>query len=227
LNPGKYDKHVQFRTIRKFRSAFSNVYHASIQGHDATIMAKDTKKLMVTKCPTYGLWLEKFMKGCQKRMGEIVRPDRALSTTILLEILQALNSEWNNFPHQRMEIAAEGAFYVISFSCALRGEELPLVDLHGILKHWEQSTSSEPPHIVIAILGRFKGEIGENYHLLPIVTVTSSRIENKLWIGRLLDEYAKMNISSGPLFRNKRGFKIRAIDFEPQFFDRLESIQLF
>ena len=126
-----------------------------------------------------------------------------------------------------MEIVAEGAFYVIAFSCALRGEELPLVDLHGILKHWEQSTSSEPPHIVIAILGRFKGEIGENYHLLPIVTVTSSRIENKLWIGRLLDEYAKMNISSGPLFRNKRGFKIRAIDFEPQFFDRLESIQLF
>jgi len=100
LNPGKYDKHVQFGTIRKFRSAFSNVYHAPIQGQDATIMAKDTKKLMVTKCPTYGLWFEKFMKGCHKRMGEIVRPDRALSTTILLEILQALNSEWNNFPHQ-------------------------------------------------------------------------------------------------------------------------------
>jgi hypothetical protein len=78
---------------------------------------------------------------------------------------------------------------------------------------------------VIAILGRFKGKLGENYHLLPIVTITSSGIDNKLWIGRLLEEYAKANITSGPLFRNKLGSKIRAIDFEPQFFDRLEQIQ--
>jgi hypothetical protein len=74
-------------------------------------------------------------------------------------------------------------------------------------------------------LGRFKGEVGENCHLLPIVTVTSSGIDNKLWIGRLLDEYARLNISAGPLFRNKMGLKIRAIAFEPQFFDRLEWIQ--
>jgi len=56
---------------------------------------------------------------------------------------------------------------------------------------------------VIALLGRFKGELGENYYLLPIVTVTSSGINNWLWIGRLLDEYKKLNINSGPLFRNK------------------------
>jgi hypothetical protein len=67
--------------------------------------------------------------------------------------------------------------------------------------------------------------LGENYHLLPIVTITSSGIDNKLWIGRLLEEYAKANIISGPLFRNKLGSKITAIDFEPQFFDHLEQIQ--
>jgi hypothetical protein len=42
-------------------------------------MVKDTKKLSVTKCPTYGLWFKKFMKGCHERMGEIVKPDRVLS----------------------------------------------------------------------------------------------------------------------------------------------------
>jgi len=225
LNPGKYDKHVQFGTIQKFRSAFSNVYHASAQGLEATVMAKDTKKLIVTKCPTYGSWFEKFMKGCHKRMGEIVRPDRALSTSILIEILSLVNKEWNDYPQRRLSIAAEGAFYVIAFCCGLRGEEVPLVDLHGTLKHWEASTTFNPPHIVVAILGRFKGEIGENYHLLPIVTVTSSGIDNKLWIGRLLEECSKLNITNGPLFRSKTGSKIRAIDVEPQFFDRLESIQ--
>jgi hypothetical protein len=66
LNPGKYDKTVQFGTIHKFRSAFSNVYHASVQGLDAMVMAKDTRKLTVTKCPMYGEWFEKFMLGCHK-----------------------------------------------------------------------------------------------------------------------------------------------------------------
>jgi hypothetical protein len=50
--------------------------------------------MTVTKCPTYGLWFEKFMKGCHKCMGEIVKPDQALSTCILLEILLILDSEW-------------------------------------------------------------------------------------------------------------------------------------
>jgi hypothetical protein len=156
LNPGKYDKNVQFGTIRKFRSAFSNVYHASVQGQEAMVMTKDTRKLMVTKCPTYGLWFEKFMKGCQKRMGEIVRLDRALSTTILLEILCLLNSEWNNNSHCRLDIAAEGAFYVITFSCTLRGEELPLVDLHGTSKHWKQSTTADPPILQLLFWGDLK-----------------------------------------------------------------------
>lgn len=93
LNPGKHDKNVQFGTIRKFRSAYSNVYHASLLGLNSMVMAKDTKKMMVTDCPTYGLWFEKFMKGCHKRMGDIVRPDRALSSNILLEILKLLEAE--------------------------------------------------------------------------------------------------------------------------------------
>jgi len=224
LNPGRYDKNVQFGTIRKFRGAFSNAYHASVQGQAAMAMAKDTRKMTVTKCPTYGLWFEKFIKGCHKGMGEIVKPDQALSTSILLEILSILDSEWNESYHPKFEIASEGALYVIAFCCALRGE-LPLVDLHGTQKHWLQATSSEPPHIVITLLGRFKGELGENYHLLPIVTVKSSGINNRLWLGRLLDEYKKLNINSGPLFRSKMGTRLKAVEVKPRFFDRLEQVQ--
>ncbi len=225
LNPGKYDKNVQFGTIRKFRSAYSNVYHASVQGSNSMVMAKDTKKLMVTDCPTYGLWFEKFMKGCHKRMGEIVRPDRALSSVILLEILNLLDEEWFNNPQNQLSLAMEGAFYVIAFSCALRGEEVPLADLYGIRKHWEAGVNHSPPHITIALLGRFKGETGENYHLLPIVPITRSGIDNKKWIGRLLHLYQSKNILSGPLFRTPSGQRIRAGDFEQNFFDRLEQVQ--
>jgi hypothetical protein len=78
LKPGKYTRTVQFGTVRKFRSCFSNIYQASVDGQQASVMAKDTRKLMVTKCPTYGEFFERFVKGMHKRMGEIVKPDRAL-----------------------------------------------------------------------------------------------------------------------------------------------------
>jgi hypothetical protein len=125
--------------VRKFRSAFSNVYQASVEGQQAAVMAKDMRKLMLTKCPTYGTWFEKFTRGMHKRMGDIVKPDKALALEILHEIMKLLEDDWENSFHERFNIALEGAFYLISFCCALRGEEVPLMDLNGVTKHWEES----------------------------------------------------------------------------------------
>jgi hypothetical protein len=69
LNTGKYAKNVQFDTIQKFLSAYSNIYHALIRSQESMVMAKDTKKLTVTKCTTFDLWFEKFMCGCHKRIA--------------------------------------------------------------------------------------------------------------------------------------------------------------
>jgi hypothetical protein len=52
-------------------------------------------------------------------MGDIIKPDHVLSTAILLEILFILDSEWNEWPDQKLDLAAEGAFYVIAFCCSL------------------------------------------------------------------------------------------------------------
>lgn len=87
LQPGKYDKHVQFVTVHKFRSAYSNAYHASAEGLGVTVLAKDTRKLVATKCPTYGEFFEHFMRGLHKRMGKIVRPDRALRLGLIKDIM--------------------------------------------------------------------------------------------------------------------------------------------
>lgn len=116
-------------------------------------MAKDTRKMTVTKCPTYGLWFEKFMQGYSKRVGEIACSDHALSSTLLKEILHLIDSDWVAHPTQHYHLVAEGAFYVIAFSCALRGEEVPLADLTGILKHWERSCTNAILHIMVALLG--------------------------------------------------------------------------
>jgi hypothetical protein len=92
---GKNDKLVQFGTVQKFRSSFSNIYHASAEGQQAMVMAKDMHKLVVTKCLTYGEFFERFMKGLHKRMGEVVRPDRALPLDVLIQICRILENEWH------------------------------------------------------------------------------------------------------------------------------------
>jgi hypothetical protein len=123
-------------------------------------------------------------------------------------------------------LAREASFYVIAFSYTLHGEEVPLSDLTGILKHWPTSCNSDPPHIEIVLLGHFNGELGENYHLLPIVTITCSGIDNKKWIGWLLDFYKNRSISNGPVFHNSQGTRINALDYESMFFDWLEQVQV-
>lgn len=180
LNPGKNAETVQFSTIRKFRSAFSNIYQASARGQDSSVLAKDTRKMVITKCSTYGTFFEKFTRGCHKRMGDIVRPDRALSVEILCAIMHLLERDWlqSLSDIDRWWLSLEGTFYLVAFCCALRGEEVPLVDLTGVQMHFASSIRHSTPHTIVALLGRFKNETGDsNYHLLPIVSVTQSGLE--------------------------------------------------
>jgi hypothetical protein len=88
LEHGSYAHHLQFETIHTFRSAVSNIYHASVEGQGTVVIDKDTKKLVVTECLTYGFWFEPCMKGMHERMGVIVRADRALTLDILLKIMK-------------------------------------------------------------------------------------------------------------------------------------------
>jgi hypothetical protein len=225
LKPGKYASHLQFGTVQKFRSAFSNAYHASVEGHQAMVMAKETRKLTVTKCPTYGEFFERFVRGLHKCMGEIVRPDRAISIEIMKELCNELERDWEWNVANRLVITMEATFYLVAFCCALRGEEVPLVDLHGSFKHWEDGEKGILPHVVVPLLGRFKGKTGENYHILCIVSTTNHGLEPRKWIGHLLHKYQEQGIRNGPMFRDNYGRRMKSTFLEPKLLDRLDRIK--
>jgi hypothetical protein len=229
LNPGINDDTVQYGTVRKFRSAFSNIHKASREGQQGSVMMKDTNKMSISTCATDGLFFEKFTKGCHKRMGDTVKPDRALAVEILGEMMFLLEQDWGRTMsnRERWELALEGCFYVISFVCALRGEEVPLVNLAGIREHLVESGAHKIPHVVVALLGRFKNEHGDsNYHLMPIVNVTRSGLEPRKWIERAVRSCEQMGYTRGFLFRDlETGGKMKANYFEPRFFQRLGIIQ--
>lgn len=228
LDTGKYAPTIQFSTLRKMRGVFTNVFHVSAQGYtSSSVMAKDTRKLMVTESPTYGMFFEAFVRGCHKRMGDIVKPDRALALDVLHCIMRFLEKDWEKArPEGRFKLAKEASFYLIGFCGALRGEEIPMADLNGLMKHWDTAMSHPTrPHVPLALMGRFKNEIGEKYHYMPLASTTKSGLQVGLWIGRLLEEYLKLGITSGPLFRSDDGFPIRAGTMEESFFARLEKVQ--
>jgi hypothetical protein len=229
LNPGINDETVQYGTVRKFRSAFSNIHKASKEGQLGSVMMKDTMKMSISSCPTDGYFFEKFTKGCHKRMGDVIKPDRALAVEILVEIFNILEVEWGKVmsDKERWELALEGCFYVISFACGLRGEEVPLTNLAGIREHLDESGKHPRSHVIVALLGRFKNEHGDsNYHLLPIVNVTHSGLEPRKWIERAVHSCEKMGYTRGPLFKDlEGGGKLKASAFEPQFFKRLQAVQ--
>jgi len=108
---------MQFETVRKFCSATSTIFHSSQVGQGAIIMAKDTKKLQVTTCPTYSNFFEKFTKGLHKHMRNIVWPDQAIAHNILKEIIEFLEREWITVsPEQHLALALVGAYYVLGIT---------------------------------------------------------------------------------------------------------------
>jgi hypothetical protein len=124
----------------------------------------------------------------------------------LHDVLQQIELEWQCCdPTERFLLSREAAFYLIVFCGGLRGEEVPMANLAGILKYWEAGGLANSPHVTITLLGRFKGEMGEQYHKLPLAAVTNSGLQPRMWVGRLLEEYSKMGIFNGPLFQDSNG----------------------
>ena len=62
---------------------------------------------------------------------------------------------------------------VIGFGRGLRGDEVFLASLEGMLKLLEDTRLRRNQfHVMVTLKGRFKGEMGEKWHMLPLVDVT-------------------------------------------------------
>jgi hypothetical protein len=227
--PGRYADHQQFETIRKLRSGFTNVYLCSkAETEELHTVGGDSAKHSLSKCPTHSLWFERFTKGCLSRMGQIVKQDRAISVEVMLALLGALETELEEAvrPPQRSLLVSLGAFSAIAFCGSFRGQEVFLTDLSGLKKYTQENESPNlAPHVIIPLLGRFKGEIGSRYHLTPMAAKTRSGIDVKVWVERLVEQKALEGRSNGPAFGDSKGNVAQASVYEVEILDRLQMIQ--
>ena len=228
LDPGKYAAYSQFETIRKFRSTYSNAYMASVEGcMGASSLGRNTPKTFFSQCPTNSMWFEKFSLGCLKRMGQVMKQDLGISIDVELTLLDHIKSEikeatgWNKY-----ELIMAGAYSSVCFCGSFRGHEVFLTDLAGLIKYKKETDQSgRDDYIILPLLGRFKGETGERYHLTPLAANTKSGIQTGLWIMLLLRMHEKLGNERGPAFIDKYGNRMTSKQMQPIILNALLRVQ--
>jgi len=101
-----------------------------------------------------------------------------------------------------------------------------LVDLFGLHKYGrtDLKTAGGKDYVIVPLLGRFKNELGEQYHLTPLIAETASGLKIRLWIKRFLDVCSRNGRTRGAAFVAPRGEPSYQW-FEREILERLQGIQ--
>ena len=84
-------------------------------------------------------------------------------------------------------------------------EEMFLASLEGMLKLWEETRLSiNQSHVMVTLKGRFTGDTGRTWHMLPLVDVTGSGMKIRKWVGRWLEIMVEEEgITEGWVFQHR------------------------
>jgi hypothetical protein len=205
LDKSKNSEFVQYETIRKVRSHFSNYIHTIPGGIGDMFITSDNVVNGISRSATNTPWFKRFMKGCHSRMGDVWCPDRPLTMREGLLCQGLLEEDWKTFENNsvgRLKTAITGMMITVGLGGAMRGEELVRVDVGLIRKHWAEALAHpEEAHVPLAMAGRFKRQVGEKVYVQPLALESESGLQYRLWSHRTLEEYARIGVVNGPVFR--------------------------
>lgn len=233
--PGANEKtHLQFDTVRKMRTAFSHVFEV---GKSITALEPYGFKGMKgdvfssSSCPTDSRFFQMFTRGLLLRLGRQTRSNWGLDYNVLHAILKNLEKDLELevlSKEERRSIIMIGSFFIIGFVCALRGNEIFLVEAEGLqtmIHKGKLEKEKKLLHVVIPLLGRFKNEDGERWHVMLSVSVTNSKLEVRKWTEKLVAVLAKERRGMGPAFCDRNGNMLSYQWIDDRFVKEIRRIQ--
>ena len=112
-------------------------------------------------------------------MGQVVKPNLSLSTTLVLKILEEVMKDYSSV-HKRVkfDLIVFGTFVVINCIVSLRESEGLMIDLTVVNRELKTARN----FCVIVLKGKLKGESVDQDHLFPCICHTSSRIDVQKWL---------------------------------------------
>jgi hypothetical protein len=205
--PGRYSPdYTQFDTIRKLRSAFSNHCRAAAKANRVSLALGDQKghyqRLGSDPCSSF--WFYRFIEGARVRMGQDWRPNKAISVELIILVLQLAELRALEAPtlNDQNRWLVFHSYVTVCYAVSLRGCEGFLLDLAGLNRKFEAGGTR---YVVIALLGKIKGESDDRDHLLPCVPVTSSGVEVRSSVARLLEFKRARGQITGPAISDING----------------------
>ena len=225
--------HLQYDTVRRLRGAVSNVSDAAYLGNSTSLTMKSFKgdvshlHLSVTQTRFF----ERFSQGMKVRMGQRTRRNFPIKSVMVKSILDRLKLDINllgpNDLDRRRLLILSGAFIAILYGGSLRGNEGLMLDADQLGRHIRLGLDHEIPHVLVPLYGFWKGESGERFHIIPIVSISRTGIEFRWWLEQLLiclDKEGKLG-QGGPAFCNSNGTLIKGSRLEGIIVDTMVSIQ--
>ncbi len=141
-------------------------------------------------------------------MGMVRRQNKALTSELVLRMCSIAEGEWRaaQNPARQLDVEDMVCFMLLGFGAGLRGEEVPLVNLEGLLTFWMETRGEEDRYMMITLQGRFKREVNQRWHIVPICDVTRWGIPFWLWMERIMYPWVQLQgRSNGWLFEQKPG----------------------
>jgi hypothetical protein len=114
----------------------------------------------------------------------------------------------------------------VTFGYSLRGNEGLGVDAQrlgdniGVGKH-----DPRAGHVLVSLLGRFKGEEGDRMHVFPLANVTRSGIRIRLWLERLARVLRVEGKTNCPAFCDEDGYQLSTGDLEAVMHPVIRKLQ--
>ena len=215
-NPGRHDNsYTQFDTIRAYRATYGNFMRSSPQNNSTTLSVGDFNgqyQQHITEDETGSFFFKRFMVGMRNRMGQIHKPNLALSIDLFIELIKGIHLKLDqSIEEEDIHLWSSILTYiVISYVVSLRGPEGFLLDLDGLIEHWNRSDN----YVTIALLGRLKGEHHDLKHLIPCANTTSSHINVRAVIRNHLQIKEHSGFVDGPAISNHQGiiFSAKLVD---------------
>ncbi len=150
----------------------------------------------------------------------IRKQNEALTLELALAVCAEAESSWGAASKEMVKENIENTviFMLVALTTGLRGEEVLLLSLEGLLTFWEETRAEEDCFIMLTLKGRFKGEVHERWHLVPVSIFTQSRLPIRHWMERVL--HRKVNLqkrSKGWLFQCPRGTRLKFGQYDNTF----------
>jgi hypothetical protein len=227
--------HLQFDTVRKMRTAYNHIYEVgkAIEAKDiAGFKGMKGDIFGASNCPTDSRFFQLFTRGLLLRLGKQTKSNWGLDYNALHVILNNFEEELsdpNLEPKIKRELIMLGSFFIIGFVCGLRGNEIFLVEAEGLQKMIDKGRvemEERLEHVVIPLLGRFKNEYGERWHVMVSVPVTDSKFKVRFWVEKLERVLREEGRGLGPAFCDTKGDMLNYSWIEERFVEEVKRVQL-